>query len=235
MADGPVTESLLEEKRRLVALFGSRAVHDIAGPVDQISSLVALFIRRYQKKIDPDADALLSHIEMARQRLTNTSAGLRKYVQALNTDLTHGPVDLNAVWQSAVASAGKQIAESEAEISSRDLPQVAGDSELLTVLFQALLDNALKFRRKDVRPLIEVSAEPAGDRHLIAISDNGIGIDRAQCEVVFEPFKRLNGHLYPGAGLGLPTAQMIVGLHGGRIRIEPGPSQGARVLVELPV
>jgi signal transduction histidine kinase len=53
------------------------------------------------------------------------------------------------------------------------------------------------------------------------VSDNGIGIDRQHCDLVFEPFKKLNGHLYPGAGLGLTLARTIVVLHSGSIWIEP--------------
>src|SRR5215471_3318144 len=98
-ADGPLS---IEEKRQLLAQFGSRAVHDIAGPIDQVSSLIALFVRRYQNKID---------------------------------------------------------AESDAEIRAGSLPHIVGDAELLTLLFQTLLDNSLKFRRSGVRPSIDVSAQ----------------------------------------------------------------------------
>lgn len=222
-----------EEKRQLLMQFGSRAVHDLAGPMDQISSLLALFLRRYQGKIDKDADSLLTHIDAARLRLSNTGNALRKYFQIVTADCGRTEVDLNSVWTSSTAGLSKQIAESDAELHAGELPVVSGDGELLSLLFQALLENALKFRQKDVRPRVSVSAQRHDGHHVIEVRDNGIGIDQANCEVVFEPFKRLNGHLYPGAGLGLAMARTIAALHGGRIRMEPA-EPGARVVVELP-
>jgi light-regulated signal transduction histidine kinase (bacteriophytochrome) len=223
-----------EEKRQRLMQFGARAVHDLAGPIDQISSLLALFLRRYNGKIDRDADALLTHIDAARLRLSNTGNALRRYFQIVTAACERTEVDMNSVWKSAAAALSRQIAESEAEVHVNELPVVTGDREMLGLLFQAVLDNALKFRRKDVRPSVWVSAQRQGNRQVIEVLDNGIGIDPASCEVVFEPFKRLSGHLYPGAGLGLAMARTIADLHGGCIRIEPAET-GARVRVELPV
>ena len=61
-----------KKNAQLLMHFGSRAVHDLAGPIDQISSLLALFLRRYHGKMDGDADSLLTHIDAARLRLSNT-------------------------------------------------------------------------------------------------------------------------------------------------------------------
>jgi len=132
-----------------------------------------------------------------------------------------------------MAPYAKQIAESGAVLQSGELPVVTGDSEKLGLLFQALIENALKFRRKDVPPRVTVSAQRIGARHVIEVADNGIGVEATSCEIVFEPFKRLNGHLYAGAGLGLAMARTIAALHGGSIRMESSES-GARVVIELP-
>ena len=58
----------------------------------------------------------------------------------------------------------------------------------------------------------------------IEVADNGIGIEAQYSETVFLPFKRLNGAAYAGAGLGLATARLITGMHGGSIRIVPPTS-----------
>ncbi len=218
-----------EEKRQLLLKFASSTVHEVAGPIDQISSLVALFVRRYRGKLDDDADTLLSHIEAARLRLGNAGAGLRKYFQIITAEGGNVPIDMNAALNSAWVSLGKQIAGSAAELSAGSLPTVTGDRDLLTLLFQALLENALKFRRLAVPPRVSVSAQS----HVFQVGDNGIGIDGRYLDAVFEPFRKLNGHEYPGAGLGLTLARTIVELHDGRIWIEPG-SPGTQVFFELP-
>jgi light-regulated signal transduction histidine kinase (bacteriophytochrome) len=222
-----------EAKQQLMMRFGSRLVHDVAGPIDQISSLLALFIRRYKAQVDDEGNALLAHIDAARFRLANTGAGLRTFFRVITTDQTLQPVNLNEVAAAAVSSLRKQIADADAEVVIHDLPSIDGDPELLRILFQSLLENALKFRRNDEHPCVDVSAEVVAGRHVLRVADNGIGIDPANCEIVFEPFKKLNGQLYPGAGLGLALVDAIARMHGGTARLEPLP-HGAVALVELP-
>jgi light-regulated signal transduction histidine kinase (bacteriophytochrome) len=223
----------MEETRQLILLLASRAIHEVAGPIDQISSLVALFLRRYRGKIDADADTLLSHIEAARSRLGNTAAGIRKCLQACTAGCGRAPVDTSAILAVAIASLSKEASECDAELLVGDLPVVEGDQDLLLVLFQNLLDNAVKFRRPDVRPRVEISGVESPDGSLFQVRDNGIGIEPRNFVTVFEPFRKLNGPQFPGAGLGLALAQMIVEFHGGRIWIDPTES-GTQVSFELP-
>ena len=78
----------------------------------------------------------------------------------------------------------------------------------------------------------------AAGNWLFRVEDNGIGIDTPYREIVFLPFRRLHGKEYAGAGMGLATAKLIVGLHGGDIWIEPAGSDapcGTAVLFTVPV
>lgn len=220
-----------EDKQQLLIQFGARAVHDIAGPIDQVSSLIALFIRRYQNKVDEDGSALLSHIEAARLRLANTGSALRNFFRVVTAERTHAPVDLNVIAQAVLSGLSVQL--HDAEVVVTDLPVVDGDEELLTLLFRELVSNSLKFRNRDTPLCVEIASEKIAGRHVIHVSDNGIGIDMANAETVFEPFKRLNGHQYPGSGLGLTIVRTIARLHGGDARIEPRKG-GTTVTVEFP-
>ena len=209
--------------------FASTTAHEIVGPVDQISSLVALFVQRYRGKLDNDADTLLSHVEAARSRLATTALGLRKCFQITMAQRRYVSVDMNAALDGALHSLEGQVAACGAEIHADQLPVVEGDREQLILLLQVIVGNALKFRREGVPPRIVVSADPS---QVFEVSDNGIGIDAQYREIVFEPFKRLNGHAYPGSGLGLTMAKGIVELHGGTIWIEPA-TEGTLVRFEL--
>jgi len=223
----------MEETRQLILLLASRATHEVAGPIDQISSLVALFVRRYRGKIDADADTLLSHIEAARWRLGITATGIRKCLQVCTAECRRAPVEMNALLRTAIATLSKEVSECDAKIFVGDLPAVEGDRDLLLVLFQNLLDNALKFRQANVRPRIEIAGVDSPDGSVFKVRDNGIGIAPQNFVSVFEPFRKLNGPLFPGGGLGLALAQMIVEFHGGKIWIEPTES-GTQVSFELP-
>jgi light-regulated signal transduction histidine kinase (bacteriophytochrome) len=95
-------------------------------------------------------------------------------------------------------------------------------------LFQNLIANAIKFRRRGVPPLIEVLAEsePGGVR--FAVRDNGIGMEPQYFEEVFQVFRRLHTkEEYPGTGIGLAICKRIVERVGGRIWVESVLGQGS--------
>jgi light-regulated signal transduction histidine kinase (bacteriophytochrome) len=210
-----------DAQRQLLLQFAASAAHEIAGPIDQITSLVAFFVRRYRGTADEEADALLAMIEKGGARLEATASGLRKCLQVGTALTARTPVAMNAALESALAGLAPQIAECDADIRTEPLPVIEGDRALLVSLFHALLDNALKFRNPDERLAVTVSTLPAPDDQVIQVRDNGPGIDPQYSELVFAPFKKLNGHTYPGAGLGLTMARLVAELHGGRIWIEP--------------
>ena len=112
---------------------------------------------------------------------------------------------------------------------------VVGDSRQLTQLFQNLIGNALKFRKPDEPPRVEVQAEPDGDFWRISIRDHGIGLDPKFSERVFVIFQRLHSRdEYEGTGLGLAICKKIVERHGGRIWVESKEGEGATFFFTLP-
>ena len=113
------------------------------------------------------------------------------------------------------------------------LPRVEGDPSLLRLVFQNLLDNALKFSSHAPEAVIEVRPLEHGTGFLVR--DNGIGFEAAKAEEIFIPFKRLHRQdQFEGTGLGLAHVQRIVARHGGRVWAEGAPGQGATFRVALP-
>jgi signal transduction histidine kinase len=118
-----------------------------------------------------------------------------------------------------------------------------GDETQLIQLFQNLIGNALKYRR-DEPPRIHISARPAAEYvvrsaeceggatvdtgWVVAVSDNGIGIDPRHHEIIFKIFERLHkSDKYPGTGIGLAICKKIVERHGGCIWVESEPGKGS--------
>jgi light-regulated signal transduction histidine kinase (bacteriophytochrome) len=216
------TQALLTGLREL----SSRAAHDLVGPVNQAAALLALFVKRYRSRLDPEADKLLGFLESASARMDGVTAGVRRYMEIASRPPSFGPVDLSASLASALARLQKPIAESGAVIASDSLRVITADSAHMVTIFEILIDNAIKFRKPDMPPRIQFSYRPPAE---IGVSDNGIGIDPHHSETVFLPFKRLNGAEYIGSGLGLATAKLITEMHGGEIRIGKQPSHGTQV------
>jgi two-component system, chemotaxis family, sensor kinase Cph1 len=119
------------------------------------------------------------------------------------------------------------ICETEAEVTSGELPTVLGDLTQLVQLFQNLVGNGIKYRGA-FRPRIHISAKRQKGEWLFSVTDNGIGIDPEHHERVFELFRRLHTQkAFPGDGIGLTLCRRIVGRHGGKIWLESELGKGS--------
>ncbi len=235
-SDEPIRRELIEARALLAGLaeLSQRAGHDLAGPLNQAASLLALFIKRYRDRLDPGADRLLEFLQSASTNLEGAVAAFRQYMEIAGGSMIVGPVDLNASLAASLARLEKAILENCAVIVPDLLPVVSADAARMATIFEILIGNSIKFRKPDVPPHIRISLRKTRENTAIAIADNGIGIDPEHHEIVFLPFKRLNGRKYAGAGVGLAMAKLMIGMHGGSIRIESGESGGICVLFTVP-
>jgi len=120
------------------------------------------------------------------------------------------------------------IKESNAEINSSKLPVIKGYPTEIKQLFQNLVINAIKFRKKDTPPEIKISAIKNNGHWEFSCNDNGIGIEKEHRERIFIIFQRLHTRsAYEGSGIGLAHCKKIVELHGGEIWVESTPGNGS--------
>lgn len=210
--------------------FCSRAGHDLLGPVNQAGSLLGLMVRRYRNQLDGDAEELLNYLQSSAARMERVIAGMGQFIETAARPPRLGPVDLNASLASCRSLLYEEILKSGAVIEAETLPVVSADSGQMLAIFEILISNSIKFRKPDVAPRIRISRRQEGETCAIAVADNGIGIPATAEDIVFQPFRRLNGREYPGAGLGLAMAKLIAELHGCRIGIDPDADDGTCVV-----
>jgi light-regulated signal transduction histidine kinase (bacteriophytochrome) len=229
--------------------FASRAGHDLVGPLNQASSLMTLFIQRQDiwsshtrsNDSEPDSDAkiLLEFLQTSAARMQGVVSGIQPYLNIAAAAPEFEAVDMNAAVASAQLRLEKAIDESAAVIAPDRLPAISAVGDQMTTLFEILIANSIRFRRQSDAPRIRICAGKSAGNWLFRVEDNGIGIDTQYRESVFLPFRRLQGKEYAGAGMGLATAKLIVGLHGGNIWIEAAAGSdapcGAAVLFTVPV
>src|SRR5205085_1014914 len=110
----------------------------------------------------------------------------------------------------AVAVLKNRIEETGANITAEPLPTVRGDTSQVAHVFQNILSNALKYRRTETPPIIEITCRHVDGVWTISVADNGIGFDPKYSERIFGLFKRLYKEEYPGTGLGLAICKRIV-------------------------
>lgn len=125
------------------------------------------------------------------------------------------------------------VEASGAKIVYEDLPEILVEEGAFVQLFQNLIGNAIKYRG-DRQPNIRIAVESQDDVWICSVKDNGIGIDKAHSEKIFQAFSRLHGKEYPGSGIGLAICKKIVERNGGRIWVESQPSRGSTFRFTIP-
>ncbi len=221
-----------EALRTALENFAARAGHDLVGPLNQASSLLALLVKRNRNQIGAEADNLLDYLQSSSARMESVISGVRKFMDAARQP-KFTDVNLSDSLGAALELLRKPIAESGAIIEANSLPRISADPLQMITLFELVIENCLKFCSSEVVPRIRISCVETRQLADVAVSDNGIGIEPEFCEAVFQPFRRLNGAAYRGAGLGLSTAKLIVDMHGGTMRIESAGDAAGGTCVHL--
>jgi signal transduction histidine kinase len=222
----------LAHSNRELEQFAYVASHDLQEPLRMVSAYGQLLERRYAERLDGDAREFLGFMTDGARRLQGMIDDLLALSRASRgPDLA--PASLESALERATGNLALVLEESGANLWREPLPQVMGDENQLTRLFQNLLSNAVKFRA-EAAPDIRVAAVDRGQEWLVSVSDNGIGIDPKYSERIFAAFQRLHGQSeYPGSGIGLTLCKRIVERHGGRIWVESAPGRGATFFFSL--
>jgi PAS domain S-box-containing protein len=208
--------------------------HDLQEPLRMVTGYCRLLKRRYQGQLDADADEFLHFAMDGAERMRQLLDDLLEFSRVG----THGKplrsTDCSVVLGQALANLKMTLEESGALLTQEPLPTVLGDATQLSQLFQNLIANAVKFRGPE-SPRIHVSARAEGEGWVLAVRDNGIGIDPADAGRLFVIFQRLHTRQeYPGTGVGLAICKKIVERHGGRIWVESQPGRGSVFAFTLP-
>lgn len=214
--------------------FAFLASHDLREPLRGIGGSVQLIARRYKEALGDDGQELAAQAVSGVKRLQALLDDLVSYAEQMRGgELRRNTVAITPLVQQILEQYSDQIRLADAQVQLGNLPSLLGDTEQIQQVFTQLIDNALKFSRRDVPPQISVQARWQQGVWEFSVSDNGIGVEPANHEQVFEAFRRLNPDL-PGTGMGLATVRKIIERHGGRIRLESQAGQGSRVIFTLP-
>jgi light-regulated signal transduction histidine kinase (bacteriophytochrome) len=149
-------------------------------------------------------------------------------------DKTKTLIDCNKILQDVLQDLNTSIKESNARIDVGKLPVIKGYTDIKS-LFQNLISNAIKFRKKDTAVNINVYAEANYHEWIFKVQDNGIGIEKKYHERIFTIFQKLHSQKhYAGTGIGLALCKKIVELHGGKIWVESDPKKGTTFYFTIP-
>jgi signal transduction histidine kinase len=184
------------------------------------------------EQLSGDARVDLDQINIASLRMGTLIDGLLALSRSTRAELRHDTIDLSAMANGILAELGhadpqrKIACEIESGLSAR------GDARMIDAAMRNLLDNAWKYTLRTPQASIRVYAEPGNN--FICVADNGAGFDMAYAGKLFQPFQRLHRQdEFPGIGIGLATVSRIVQRHGGVMKAEGVPGQGATFCFSL--
>jgi PAS domain S-box-containing protein len=224
----------LERSNANLERFAYVTSHDLSEPLRMVSGFVSLLSNRYKGQLDSDADEFMRYIVDGVERMQALIRDLLTYSRAGRAELELAPVDMTDLVERALETLTRVVEETGGRVDIGVLPTVQGDAIQLAQLVQNLVVNALKFTNEEP-PVVRVSAERNGNAWRFAVADNGIGIEPAYAERIFEVFQRLHGpEAYPGTGIGLAICRTIADRHGGRIWVESAPGAGSTFLFTIP-
>ena len=216
--------------------FASAVSHDLQQPLQSILGFGELLALTQKAKLDDAANGYVDHIVTASRGMSQLIKDLLAYAKVGAGEQPNEPVDCNQLVQALLAEITVTLEATGADITLQTLPTVTGNPSQLRQLFQNLLSNALKYQSSDSVPQVTISVERQEEAWRFSVQDNGIGIEPAYFDEIFQIFQRLHSKEdYPGTGIGLATCKKIVENHGGRIWVDSEPNVGTTVYFTLPV
>ena len=232
-----VYRDVTEERRhsRMLADFASTAAHDLRSPLTAVRGWLDLATAKLDKP--DDAARALDRARSSVQRMQSLVTDLLQQALVEGGDLSLEPIVLGGE-SGLVTEVALDLAEDAEVVADDALPTVCADPDLVRQLFSNLLGNALKYVADDREPRVVVTGRVRGDRVVVDVTDNGIGIPAEARSLVFERFHRAHADdpRFTGTGLGLAICRTVVERHGGRIQALPAPDgPGTTFRFDLPV
>ncbi|XXG31400.1 MAG: protoglobin domain-containing protein [Ferrovum myxofaciens] len=216
------TEELFRSNRDLEQ-FAYIASHDLQEPLRMVASYTQLLARRYQGKLDADADEFIHYAVDGAERMQQLINDLLTFSRIGTQGSQHKLVDIQLILNRALFNLKSTMEDTQSLVTHGPLPEVHGDTTQLVQLFQNLIGNAIKFHSQD-SPRIHIEVLEREQDWLFSVLDNGIGIAPEYAQQVFSIFQRLHSRKeYPGTGIGLALCKKIVERHHGKIWVEPAP------------
>jgi signal transduction histidine kinase len=227
--------SALERSNDDLEKFANAVSHDLREPLRTIRLLSQRLERRCPAMLESEASEQLAEIGNAALRMNELIEGILAYSRFTHSG-GDGLEELNVaeVVETVLHNLQVLISESGADIHVESLPRIHASRVQMIQVLQNLISNALKYREKDIKPVIRISAQQEPSRWVFRIKDNGIGIRSEYHRRIFDPFQQLEPSRAGGVGLGLATTKRIVEQQGGDVWVQSDGANGSEFFFSVP-
>ena len=225
----------LQNANKELESFSYSVSHDLRAPLRHISGFSDITRKNLSSGSIDKASESLKKVEEATGKMEKLIDDLLKLSRTGRMELNIIELDLNRMINELKNEYQQCKEYSKVEWKIGKMPAVSADRTLMTLVWENLIDNALKYSSKNDEPEVEIGYNDTGDFYEFFIKDNGVGFDPEYTNKLFGVFQRL--HLdkeFQGTGIGLATVKRIILRHGGEVRAEGETGKGAAFYFTLP-
>ncbi|HEX8169984.1 MAG TPA: ATP-binding protein [Thermoanaerobaculia bacterium] len=225
----------LEQSNRELEDFAYVASHDLQEPLRKIQAFGDLLKSKHAAALPEQAGDYIDRMQSAARRMQILINDLLSFSRVTTKAQPFVRVDLAAIARDVAKDLELRTQESGGRLEIGPLPAIEADPLQMRQLLQNLAANALKFHRPGVPPHVRIDGTVENGNCRLTVADNGIGFEEKYAERIFTMFERLHGRAqYEGTGIGLAICRKIAQRHGGEIRAQSRPGEGATFIVTLP-
>ncbi|HSI78373.1 MAG TPA: ATP-binding protein [Lunatimonas sp.] len=210
--------------------------HDLQEPLRMVTSFLTQLNRKYRDKLDEKAQTYIHFAVDGAKRMREIILDLLEFSTVGKQVETLEEINLSEILQEVQYLLGEKIEASETIFKTNQLPVIRGYKNQLIQVLIALIDNGLKYRNIQIPLTITVTVRQEKGHWLIAVADNGIGIEEDYFENIFVIFKKLHPKdAYGGTGMGLALVKKIIENWGGKIWLDSTLHVGSTFYFTIPI
>lgn len=222
----------LKESNEVLQQFAYVAAHDLKEPLRSIGSFTNLIQRRYGKDLNEEANEYMGYVQTSVKRMDGLLRSLLEY-SGITMQLSGSEsIATKNVLQDVLQNLHNQITEKDARIEAVNLLNVSMSETHLIQLLQNLIGNSIRYNERS--PHIQISTHLSEGRVHFTLKDNGIGMDAANGEKVFNLFYQENKARQEGSGIGLAICKNIIEKYDGEINYDSKQGEGTTFFFDLP-
>lgn len=222
-------EAILQSINENLDDFASLVSHDLQAPLRKIAISAELMQLELGEQLPAESKQYFDDIWDGVIRMREMTKSFLSFMRSSPHSVGLKPLNLNTIIEAILADQSETLAKVNATVS---LPEqeiwIKGEDALLRQVFANLIENAIKYRSEDRQLSIDISAKRKEQFWKIDVCDNGIGVDPASSDKIFDLFGRAKPHMgIKGSGVGLALCRRIITLHGGTITLREKRGTGS--------
>lgn len=219
----------LENVNKELKAFTYSVSHDLKAPLRGIDGYSKLLLELYSNNLNKEAQTFLNNIHTGTLQMNQLIDDLLAYSRLERSSIRETEIDLKKVIDDILANYREEIDTRKIQININIKNTIVfTDYNGLTMALRNLIENAIKFTKSVISPIINISFTQSESDWEISVKDNGIGFKMDYHDRIFEIFHRLH-HVedYPGTGIGLALVKKAIKRMGGSVRAESELNSGA--------